>query len=129
MHYHPSLGEIFLHSSTDGSECFTQHLSRKMANLFDDMAEVKVYIDNVLLVTKGSFYDHFSQLEEVFHQLLKAQMQLNVMKCSFCALEMEYLGFVLTPKGIKPQTKHVPSYFTDFFSKNCQTSLKLYWHD
>jgi transposase InsO family protein len=79
----------------------------KMASLFEDMAEVKVYIDDILIITKGSFHDHLSRLEEVFRRLLRARLQLNVMKCSFCALETEYLGFVLTPKGIKPMTKRV----------------------
>jgi hypothetical protein len=79
----------------------------KMANLFEDMSEVKVYIDDILLITKGSFHHHLSRLEEVFRRLLKANLQLNATKCSFCALETEFLGFVLTPNGIKPQVKRV----------------------
>jgi hypothetical protein len=38
------------------------------------------------------------------------------MKCSFCALETEYLGFVLTPKGIKPLTKRVQAFILQISS-------------
>jgi hypothetical protein len=79
----------------------------KMSALFEDMSEVKVYIDDILLITKGSFTHHLQKLKEVFRRLLKANLQLNIKKCSFCALETEYLGFVLTPKGIKPQVKRI----------------------
>ncbi len=34
-------------------------------------------------------------------------MQVNVRKLSFCAIEMEYLGYILTCTGIKPQPKKV----------------------
>jgi hypothetical protein len=99
-----------------------------MASLFEDMAEVKVYIDDVLLITKGSFHDHLARPEEVFRQFLKARLQLNVMKCSFCALKTEYLGFVLTPKGIKPQTKRVQAILQIAFhmGKFTSTSGRLY---
>ena len=34
-------------------------------------------------------------------------MKVNAAKCSFCAIETEYLGYVLTREGIKPQPKKV----------------------
>ena len=34
-------------------------------------------------------------------------MKINAAKCSFCATETEYLGYVLTREGIKPQPKKV----------------------
>ena len=35
------------------------------------------------------------------------RLKVNAVKCSFCATETEYLGYVLTREGIKPQLKKV----------------------
>ena len=32
-------------------------------------------------------------------------MKINAHKCHFCAIETEYLGYILTRDGIKPQLK------------------------
>jgi hypothetical protein len=37
----------------------------------------------------------------------KKNLQVNGDKSSFCAIEAEFLGFVLTQQGIKPQVKKV----------------------
>ena len=34
-------------------------------------------------------------------------MQVNAPKLKFCAIEMEYLGYILTQTGIKPQQNKV----------------------
>ena len=34
-------------------------------------------------------------------------MKVNAPKSKFCAIEMEYLGYILTRTGIKPQPKKV----------------------
>ena len=36
-------------------------------------------------------------------------MKINAAKSTFCALDTEYLGYTLTRKGIKPQTKKIDS--------------------
>jgi hypothetical protein len=38
----------------------------KMSALFEDMSEVKVYIDDILLITKGSFMHHLQKLKKYF---------------------------------------------------------------
>ncbi len=68
---------------------------------------VQVYIDNLLCITKGSLDDHLSKLRKVLIRLRRAGLNVNAVKCSFCAMEIEYLGYVLTREGIKPQPKKV----------------------
>ncbi len=46
-------------------------------------------------------------METVLTRLLNAGLKVNVAKSSFCAHEIEYLGFILTREGIKPQLKKV----------------------
>jgi hypothetical protein len=60
-----------------------------------------------LCITKGSLDDHLSKLREVLIRLRRAGLKVNAPKCSFCAIETEYLGYVLTRDGIKPQPKKV----------------------
>jgi hypothetical protein len=71
------------------------------------MTFVIVYQDDILILTSGSFDDHLRQLGNVFKRLHRNNLQVNAEKSSFCALETEYLGFILTREGIKPQQQKV----------------------
>ncbi len=42
-------------------------------------------------------------LEKVLQRLEENHMKLNIEKCFFGNTEVSYLGFVLTPEGIKPR--------------------------
>ncbi len=54
-----------------------------------------------------SLEGHLEKLEEVLRQLCDAGLKLNAEKLTFCTLEIEYLGYVLTRDGIKPQSTKV----------------------
>ncbi len=54
-----------------------------------------------------SLEDHLEKLEEVLRQLSDAQLKVNAEKSTFCTLEIEYLGCVLTRDGIQPQSNKV----------------------
>jgi hypothetical protein len=79
----------------------------EMGNLMAALDYVRAYIDNLLVITKSSYEDHLGKLEEVFIQLCDAGLKINVAKSFFCAHETEYLGYILTRGGIKPQPKKV----------------------
>ena len=46
-----------------------------MSELFISLDTVRVYIDDLLHVTKGSWTEHFSILEEMFTRLQKAGLK------------------------------------------------------
>jgi hypothetical protein len=46
-------------------------------------------------------------METVLTRLHGAGLKVNAAKSSFCAHEIEYLGYILTREGIKPQPKKV----------------------
>jgi hypothetical protein len=46
-------------------------------------------------------------METVFTRLREAGLKVNAAKSSICAHEIEYLGYILTRGGIKPQPKKV----------------------
>ncbi len=79
----------------------------KMLELMESLEFVRVYLDNLLCISKLSLEDHLEKLEEVLRQLCDAGLKVNATKSTFCALEIEYLGYVLTKDGIKPQSNKV----------------------
>ncbi len=62
-----------------------------------------------MVITKGSLDDHLDKLKQVFIKLRYAGLKINATKSVFCAQEAEYLGYILTRDGIKPQPKKVQS--------------------
>ncbi len=85
------------------------------ANIFqsqtmDMMASLKfaqAYIDNLLIITRGILDKHLQRMETVLTRLRDAGLKVNAAKSSFCAHEIEYLGYILTREGIKLQPKKV----------------------
>ncbi len=71
----------------------------------ESLEYVRAYLDDLLCISKLSLEDHLDKLEEVLRRLCDAG--LKVAKLTFCALEIEYLGYVLTRDGIKPQSNKV----------------------
>ncbi len=61
---------------------------------------VRAYLDDLLCISKLSLEDHLEKLEEVLRKLHDAGLKVNAAKLTFCALEIEYLGYVLTRDGI-----------------------------
>ncbi len=68
---------------------------------------VRVYLDELLCISKLSLEDQVEELEEVLRQLHNAGLKVNAKKMTFCALEIKYLGYILARDGIKPQCNKV----------------------
>ena len=78
-----------------------------MSNLFRDLDFVREYIDDLLITSSGSLQDHLEKVEQVLQRLQKAGLRVNANKSKFCRTEVEYLGYLITREGIKPQAKKV----------------------
>jgi hypothetical protein len=79
----------------------------EMGNLMATLEYVRAYIDDFLVITKGSLDDHLGKLKQDFIRLCDAGLKINAAKSAFCAQEIEYLGYILTRGGIKPQPNKV----------------------
>ena len=79
----------------------------KMGDLFHDLEFVRAYIDDLLVISSGSFKDHLTKLEQVFIRLTKAGLKVNASKSSFAAEALEYLGYWISREGIRPLNKKV----------------------
>ncbi len=76
------------------------------AQIMDLMAAlefVQAYMDDLLIITRETPDEYLQKLETVLTRLRDAGLKVNVAKSSFCAHKIEYLGYILTRRGIKPQ--------------------------
>jgi hypothetical protein len=79
----------------------------EMSNLMGDLEYVRAYIDDLAILTKGSWEDHLEKLDEVLDRINKAGLKVNAAKSFFGRDSLEYLGYQITRSGIKPQEKKV----------------------
>ncbi len=85
----------------------TDIFQAEMGNLMATLEYVRAYIEDLLIITKGSLNDHLDILKQVFIQLRDAGLKIDATMFIFCARETEYLGYLFTRGGIKPQPKKV----------------------
>ena len=78
-----------------------------MSELFIGLETVRVYIDELLHVTKGSWTEHLTFLEEMFTRLQKSGVKVNASKSCFGAHKFDYLGYHVTRDGVMPIPKKV----------------------
>ena len=71
-----------------------------MLELMGFFEYVRTYLDDLLIISKTTFDNHLEKLRMVQSKLQEAGLQINADKLKFCALETEYLGYVLTRDGI-----------------------------
>nr|GEV43915.1 reverse transcriptase domain-containing protein [Tanacetum cinerariifolium] len=62
---------------------------------------IEVYVDD-LIVKSYTEAEMMRDIEETFCTLRKVNIKLNPKKCSFGLAEVVFLGYVVTPEGIKP---------------------------
>ena len=79
----------------------------KMADLMRTLEFVRVYLDDLLVISRETFADHLEKLQAVLQLLSDAGLKCNAAKSTFCASEIEYLGYMLTREGIRPQKEKV----------------------
>ena len=79
----------------------------KMSDLMSELEYVRVYLDDLLIITRDTWNDHLLKLKPVLIRLKQAGLRINAAKSSFGKDEVEYLGYVLCRLGIKPQTNKI----------------------
>ncbi len=60
-------------------------------------------MDDLLIIARQTLNKHLQKMETVLTRLHDAGLKVNAAKSSFRAHEIEYLGYILTREGIKPQ--------------------------
>jgi hypothetical protein len=78
-----------------------------MDQILGDLEFCCFYIDDILILSNGTFEDHMEKLQTVLTRLQTIGFRANVRKCFFAKDSLEYLGYWLTRRGIQPQPKKV----------------------
>ena len=72
-----------------------------MNEIFADMEDiVVVYIDDIMIFTKGSLAEHQAKVKEVLQRLHDNDLFACPEKCSFDKMEVEYLGMFVNRDSI-----------------------------
>ena len=90
-----------------GVSCSPDIFQSKINELLGDIEGICAYLDDLLLLSKGSWEDHLDRLEEVIKRLRDEGLKVNPLKSYFGINEIEYLGYIISQEGIKPQPKKV----------------------
>ena len=67
---------------------------------------VLIYLDDILIYS-SDIKQHLQDLEEVLEVLRKNQLYAKLSKCQFLKEETEYLGFIVSNKGIQVDPKKI----------------------
>ncbi len=97
----PGKGQFHWITSPMGLLGCPASFQRLMEGVLRDIPNVLVYIDD-LLVHTDTHEKHLAILDDVLARLHKNHLKINLEKCVFGNKEVSYLGFTLTPEGIKP---------------------------
>ena len=80
---------------------------KAMDQVLGNLPSTYVFLDDILIVTKGSIEKHFEVVKQVLKRLDNAKVQLKWEKCKFAAEETNWLGYKLSQTGIKPISSKV----------------------
>jgi len=91
---------------TNAPASFQREMNRILLPLIGEC--LFVCIDDIVVCSK-SIKDHIEHLKQVFEIFSKYNLYINLQKCQFFKTEVEVLGHVLTPEGLKTSPSKVQS--------------------
>ena len=59
------------------------------------------YLDNIITFSRTA-KEHLDHIKQVFEKLRSAHLSMKLSKCNFFTKEIQYLGHILSTKGIRP---------------------------
>ena len=75
---------------------------RVMDTILSEFPQAHAFIDDILVVTKGTEIEHIWAVERILRKLDRENMSLKLTKCQFARKECEWLGHKITCTGITP---------------------------
>ena len=69
---------------------------------FSDMIDyTDIYVDDIVVYSE-SLEDHMVHLRRILQRLRDHKLFVKLKKCSFAQSEIEFVGFIVVRKGIRP---------------------------
>ena len=69
-----------------------------MAKFFADLWSVKVFLDDLLIFSNGTYEDHLEKVKQALARLETKNLAVNALKSYWAVKEVDYLGLDLHPK-------------------------------
>ena len=88
---------------TNAPATFQSVINRALHEYLDVF--VIVYLDDVLVYSRGTLEEHAEYVKKVLRKLKEYRLYLQPEKCEFYVKETDYLGFVISDKGVKIDPK------------------------
>jgi hypothetical protein len=86
-----------------------------------------VYLDDIVVFTRGGLERHLVQLATVLQRLADAGLTLKLKKCVFATRQMEYLGHELSSDGVRPVQRLITA-VTEFQRPADPVEVKRFVH-
>ena len=79
----------------------------KMNKLFQELEYVHAYIENILVLSNGTWKEHLANSTNFLTKLINNGLKDNINKYFFGQTRLEYLGYWITREGIQPLPKKI----------------------
>ena len=89
---------------------------------------IEVYIDDMVVKSKVVF-EHVRDLGDIFEILRRHKLRLNASKCSFGVGLGKFLGYMVTHRGDRGQSRSNQGCPQHAAISESQGGPKAYWHD
>ena len=99
-------GVYFFKRLAMGLASSAQSFQRLFDNIMEGLEGVFVYLDDIM-VHVDSKETHDTILEEVFKRLEEAGLAISLDKCSFGKTSINYLGYQVDSRGIRPLARKI----------------------
>ena len=72
-----------------------------MTDILKEFNFAITYLDDITIFSKMA-EEHLSHIKQVFEKLHTEKLSMKLSKCHFFTKEIQYLGHILSTKGIQP---------------------------
>ena len=80
---------------------------QELGNQFKHLPYMLIYVDDILIITKGTYKQYLQAIETVLQVLPECRMQINLDKLHFSKQKVEFLEYIISRQGISPQPQKV----------------------